>query len=377
MDTPKWFDMRELTYKDDFDLILKRQGWYDFSYQSIYNDPQVINHRLLINGKTYATFFKLFGDTTFRKILSFIFSGPRTKEELEQRYGGKKLDGYLDFLKEQEIAMYEDSFWRKAPQYAHVQDMSRTLEWYVAEWFRYELKAPARHGVHIEGIGDGGDLDDVAFVDGARIMVECKSGDPANITEAHLELYLRRAADFNPDVALLLIDTDQEINKQLEMLKKVYLKSDHIGPNSSKQWNIACVHVRNVKNSIDRSLRETLKTHSANHYNDRPLIGLPTNPDEVKKKTAQDHIAELHRRLELQQNRPSLEQTMATWFERVSSDDYRYIQEVFSGDSPIEAGHLSNCRQLIRQGNLRAEDDDGVTLGSFIWNPKQRYCSTM
>src|SRR5260370_26327622 len=290
MNTPKWLDMRELTYKDDFDLILKRQGWHNFSYQRIYNDPQVINHRLLINGKTYATFFKLFGDTTFRKIISVIFTGARTKEELEQRYGGKKLDGYVDYLKEQEIAVYEDSFWRKAPRYADVQDISRTLEWYVAEWFRYELKAPARHGVHIEGIVDGGDLDDVAFVDGARMMVECKSGDPANITEAHLELYLRRAADFNPDIALLLIDTDQEINNQLEMLKKVYLKSDHIGPNSFRQWNIGCVHVRNVKKSIDRSLRETLRTHSANHYDDRPLIGLPTNPADEKKETAHDHI---------------------------------------------------------------------------------------
>ncbi len=161
------------------------------------------------------------------------------------------------------------------------------------------------------------------------------------------------------------------------MLKKVYLKSDQIGPNSSKQWNIDCVHVRNVKHSIDRSLRETLRTHSANHYDDRPLIGLPTNPAEVEKKIAQDHIADLHRRLELQQNRPSLEQTMGTWFERVSSDDYRYIQEVFSGDSPIEAGHLSNCKLLIRQGKLRAEDDDGVTPGPFTWDPKKRYYSTI
>jgi len=191
MDTPKWFVMRELTYKDDFELILKRQGWHLLGCKPLYNDPDVIKQRWIESpdtGNRYGpeAFFDRLGENTFRKILSFIFSGPRTKEELEQRYGGKKLNGYLDFLKEQEIAVYEGGLWRKAPRYTHVQDMSRTLEWYVAEWFRHVLKAPARHSVHIEGIGDGGDLDDVAFVDGARMMVECKSGDPANITEAHL-----------------------------------------------------------------------------------------------------------------------------------------------------------------------------------------------
>ena len=291
-------DLREsLVKKDGFDLMLRRQGWSDFEYRPPYLDPQVIRLRWTnppntIKKYSPQAFYHRFGDNTFRKLLRAIFFSPRTFEKLKGLCEEQKLNEHLAFMSEQEIVEQEGGNWRKSPRYAHVQDISKTLEWYIAEWFRYELKAPARHGVHIEGIGDGGDLDDVAFVDGARIMIECKSGDPANITEAHLELFLRRAAAFNPDVALLLIDTDQEIQKQLEMLKKVYLKSDHIGPKSPRQWNTGCVHVRNIKKSIDRSLRETLRTRSANNYDNRPLIGLPTNPTEVKKKTAQDHIAD-------------------------------------------------------------------------------------
>jgi tetratricopeptide (TPR) repeat protein len=183
---------------------------------------------------------------------------------------------------------------RKSPQYQHVEGIGKTLEWYVAEWFRLSLRAPARHGVHIPGIADGGDLDVVAFVNGLKIFIECKSGNPANITESQLELFLRRTADFHPNIALLLIDTDQKVVKQEEMLHKVYLHSEIVGPESSigGRWITNCIHVRNIEKSIDNSLRATLQSHTSNSNVDRPLLRIKTK--EQGQKEAAIHTKNNH-----------------------------------------------------------------------------------
>jgi hypothetical protein len=379
--TDKWFDIRELTYKDEFDLMMNRQGWQVTNKKLLYNDPDVIKQRWINPphvDKRYSpqAFFDRFGDNTFRKLLRTIFFRSRTLEELERSCSRKILEDHLTFMQEQEIAVYENDCWSKASQYKDIEDIGTTLEWYVAEWFRSTLKAPARHGVTIEGVADGGDLDVVAFVGEKPVMVECKSGNPAYITEVQLKLFLRRVADFNPAMALLLIDTESKIDKQIEMLKKVYLARDIVKLRSSRQWDITSVHVRNVDKSIAESLRATLRSHSSNNYDGRPLVGLSTSHTQVKEKTADDHLAAMQRRLEIAQNRKSLGQTMAAWTERVGPNDYRFIQEVFSENSPAERAHLRNCERLVEQGKLRAEDDDGVTLGPFFWDQTKRYCAT-
>lgn len=276
-------DLRELPSEDEFDLMLHRHGWNSFTCKSPYNDPEVIRQRWPAppnTNKSYTdqAFFKHFGDNTFRKLLRAIFSRPRTHEELERSYGRKKLPDYLSFLIEQGIVIQEESnLFRKSPQYRNIEGIGKTLEWYVAEWFRLSLKAPARHGVHIPGIGDGGDLDVVAFVNGLKIYIECKSGNPANITEVHLELFLRRTAAFHPDIALLLIDTDQKVEKQSKMLNKVCLqKFVELNSSRGRRLNIRCVHVRNIDKSIDKSLRDTLHSHCAYDDDDRPLVRMKT-----------------------------------------------------------------------------------------------------
>lgn len=368
----------------EFNLMLQRHGWYELTYKPLYNDIKVIKERGLnletAKSDSSIALYKHLGDNTFRKILSAIFSRSRTQKELESNYGGRKLQKlheYLAFMKEQDIAVFEDGYWRRAPRYEHVQDIGPTLEWYVGEWFRSELKAPARHGVTIRGVGDGGDLDVVAFVDGLRIIVECKSGDPANITETQMHMFLRRSADFNPAIALMLIDTDKDIDTQIQLMKKVYLESDIIGPRGPKRWNTSSVHIRNVKKSITETLHATLHSHHSNSDDGRPLVRLPITSAQLKEKIAADHIATLHRRLELQQNRPSLEQTIAAWIERAGAEDYRFCQEIFPGDSPTEVGHLTNCKILVRKGQLQAEDDDHVAVGPFVWNETKRYCANL
>jgi len=114
-------DIRELLYDDEFDLMIQRHGWQNYTCKPIYNNPDVIKLRWLTppntdKSYTYQAFYDHFGNSTFRKLLRLIFSNPRTREELESSYGGKKLQGYLTFLIEQEVVIQNGNLFSKNPR---------------------------------------------------------------------------------------------------------------------------------------------------------------------------------------------------------------------------------------------------------------------
>src|SRR5258708_6093442 len=125
--------MRELTYKDNFDLMMRGQGWSVTDKKSLYNDPAVIKQHWIHPphiDKTYSpqAFFECFGDNTFRKLLSVLFSRPRTFEELKRSCSNEDiLKAHLIFMQEQEIAVCGHNTWSKAPQYESVKDIGTTL----------------------------------------------------------------------------------------------------------------------------------------------------------------------------------------------------------------------------------------------------------
>lgn len=267
--------LQEALYKDDFDVMFRRHGWLSFSYAPIYTDAQIISLRWITSptGKRYSpdAFFRAFGSNTFRKLLRFIFDhSPCTREQLLGICSNEQvLDDHLAFMLEQELAVEESGVLIKAPRYTHIHNIGRTLEWYVAEWFRSALEAPARHGVHVDDLAEGGDLDVVAFVDGLRLWVECKSG--REITERHLDLFLQRAQEFSPTMAILLIDTDSSIERHIELLNKL---SSAFGdplsaqnPQNNLYWGMQYVYVVNTKKSIAHSLASALRLyHSKIRY---------------------------------------------------------------------------------------------------------------
>jgi hypothetical protein len=212
---------------DGFQLMLRRQGWNLTSYKPVYADPQVIRPRGAIEGLDYGrlyTFYDAFGDTTLRKLLRAVVNKPCTEADLARICGNvQQRQDALTYFKAWAILENEGDTWRKGAACEGINDLGRTLEWFVSEWFRRELQTPARHGVTIREVPSG-DLDVVAFVDSIRVMVECKSGKPNNIDESQLRHFLQRAEDFNPEIAVLLIDTESSIEEPIvEIVNRVYL----------------------------------------------------------------------------------------------------------------------------------------------------------
>ncbi len=256
--------------RDGFDLMLRRQGWYLIQSRQVYTDPRVI--QLASSDTTvsvedrFTTLYEAFGENTFRKLLRHVFFHQQgTLSELRRICSSEqKLLRYLDFMREHLLIEVEDEDWRKGPFYKTINNIGSTLEWYIAEWFRRWLQVPARHGITIKGVADGGDLDVVAFVDGIRVMVECKSGSPAQISETDVQLFFNRAADFNPEIAVLLIDTDSRIDQQIEIFNRLRSSGDPLKPQDAGKnlyWGARHIYVTNTKNGIGEALSAILRLY--------------------------------------------------------------------------------------------------------------------
>ncbi len=260
--------MNAMIYPDNFDVLFRRQGWLSFTYvRPEMTDPARLSQRWLDSAKksySPSAFFDLFGQNTFRKLLGYICAhSPCVRSDLLRIWDNETIvDEHLTFMEDQELAERENDMWRKATRYQHVDNIGRTLEWYVAEWFKVVLSAPARYGVHVDDLAEGGDLDVVAFVDGLRIAVECKSG--RDITRRQLDLFAQRASDFSPDIAILLIDTEANIGRHIEVLNSLHEFGNPFSqqdPQGILYWGMRNGYVANTKKSIGHSLAAVLRLY--------------------------------------------------------------------------------------------------------------------
>lgn len=262
-------EREQVARQDQFEIMLRRQGWHLVRHKPVYTDPRVI--RLYLNqelepGERARRFYESFGDNTFRKLLRHIFFHKNSSyADLKRMCAGEqKLEQNLAQLQEDHLVTHDGTLYYKNPAYNHIDNLGPTLEWYIAEWFRDWLQVPARHGVALKGVADGGDLDVVAFVDGIRVMVESKSGSPNQITENELRLFLRRAADFNPEIAVLLIDTESNIDRQVEILNRLRTGGDPLTPQDNHHnlfWGARHIYVINARPSLADALSAVLRLY--------------------------------------------------------------------------------------------------------------------
>jgi hypothetical protein len=204
---------------DGFNTRLKQRGWTLFEHRPIYTDPQVIRQRWLRapSGRTYSDhdFYSLFGAWEFRAVLRTLLACAcvSTDQIMAACPQTTKRDSYLTFLHDQEMLLHTRGGYERGPALASLQDIGHTLEWWCAEWLRRAYafpfgQVPAHHGVTLtEWLRDGdpGDLDVVAFPGETLLLMECKSSLLA-VDPTTLNLFSWRAAQFGPDLAILLID---------------------------------------------------------------------------------------------------------------------------------------------------------------------------
>src|SRR6266699_3691777 len=150
----------KLLSDETFNLLLLHHGWpkETVTYTPVVGNREVIGQIWDAGVSLYPaqdapdSFFSHFGNTTFRKLLRFLFDRRRcTYDELKNICGNeRKLAEYLVYLVAQKIAEQVEHTWRVGSRYEHILDIGKTLEWYVTTWFHLYLHAPARFGVKLK-----------------------------------------------------------------------------------------------------------------------------------------------------------------------------------------------------------------------------------
>lgn len=267
---------------DTFNVLMRRQGWHVIGKEPIQGGRKVIKWRTRFSKGSPADqliFYEAFGSNTVRKLIRAILSRSQTRDDLARICSNEtKLDETLTYLQAGGIVTQADGTWSRGPQCKKADNIGPTFEWYVAEWFRRELKAPTRHGVKVEEMPHGGDLDVVAFVGENRVWAECKTAKPDEISDVDLKLFLQRAFDFRPEIAVLLVDTESSVGRVARDVSNLWSRMAAIsagreGPPADAEeakpipdytglhWCARHVYVANVAHSVDRSLSNILRFH--------------------------------------------------------------------------------------------------------------------
>jgi hypothetical protein len=283
----------------EFRALLARQGWTVTHAETFETDGRIAKP---VAGPRQAAhvFHPHLMDNTTRKVLRILLLDRASREDLLHVCSNeKRIDDILARLEEDGLIAQAGANWGKSAACGHIHDIGATLEWVVAEWFRSQLLSPALHGVTIKEVPHGGDLDVVAVVNDLRVWVECKAVNARHgVSKPDLRRFLQRAHDFNPEVAILLVDTDAQIDATIQALNYICAEMDRAlgqaaglsqsgtaSPQATFQarrtnelwWGGANRFVTTVRRSIDTSLKAVLRLyHSDIRHYVYPYGGSPT-----------------------------------------------------------------------------------------------------
>lgn len=257
----------------DFEQHMALHGCTTRRTGRICTDLDVFRQQWLVcpNGASYSghTFFRFFGSTPFRKCLrTMLISTACTREGLMHFFPSETLlSSSLTFLVDQQWFHLEGNQYMRGPYQAHITNIGRTVEWYVAEWFRFTYShthlVAVRHGVEVAELPIPGDLDVVAFLDeGVIVLIECKSS--SDVDEAHFSRFLQRTQTFRPTLAILLIDTQAPFaHARLAAFNAALHAHGYGSLHGTRGMYRGAMnsYVVNVEHSIALSLRDIMNLH--------------------------------------------------------------------------------------------------------------------
>ena len=177
------------------------------------------------------------------------------------------LTSYLTFLLNQGWFHGNGSWLERGTYQDHILNIGRTLEWYVAEWFRLTYSIAhvvhVRHGVELAELPLPGDLDVVACLDNDQIvMVECKSS--SEVDEGQVMRFVQRVQAFHPILAILLIDTPSTFSQERILTYNNAFAAFGYAPltgNRGFYRGTMNMYIVNVEHSIAISLIDVLRFH--------------------------------------------------------------------------------------------------------------------
>jgi hypothetical protein len=150
----------------------------------------------------------LFSKSSFRKAIRRITSGggSATVKQLTKIAGGQT-ENYIDFLLDIGVAEQAGSV---VTLTRPINNIGPTLEWYVADVFNKDFSGSAAWSVNLSDFRYG-DYDILAWLPPILVYVETKSSRPPEVKDSELRRFLQRGVELAPELAILLIDTEDDL----------------------------------------------------------------------------------------------------------------------------------------------------------------------
>lgn len=161
-----------------------------------------------LTGETVNEFRRLFGHSSFRKTIRNITAG-RGQASIAQlrEISGSDADGFVQFLVDLEVAEWSGD---QVNLLRSLNNIGPTLEWYVADLVQKQFGGSADWSVKLADCAYG-DYDVIGWLPPTLIYVETKSARPSGIDDSELKNFLQRGVELAPELAILLIDTDDDL----------------------------------------------------------------------------------------------------------------------------------------------------------------------
>jgi len=190
--------------------ILRRRGFTIEARGNIRDIVLPLQRETPLSGEQVHEFRRLFNKAAFRKLIRQVALGTRgTIMERLRQIAPNRADEYVRFLIDLEVAALSGGQVRLKRT---IDSIGPTLEWYVADVCEREFEGSAEWSVKLSG-GRYGDYDVLAWLPPSLIYIETKSSRSSEVSDSALKHFLQRGIDLAPELAVLLIDTEDDLEE--------------------------------------------------------------------------------------------------------------------------------------------------------------------
>ena len=195
--------------------ILRHRGFFVESNGKNHDILLPLDREIPLSGEDCNEFRRLFSHASFRKMVRQITAdnGGAHIDQLSAICGNHSQE-YIGFLERIGVGERTGDF---VILTRPIDNIGKTLEWYVADVCKREFDGSAEWSVSLSEFRYG-DCDVIAWLPPTLVSIETKSSRPSEISNTELKHFLQRGLDLAPDMAVLLVDTDDDLAELAERL---------------------------------------------------------------------------------------------------------------------------------------------------------------
>ena len=194
---------------ENIEAVLKRRG-FTIGKRGNYQDILLpLEREPPLSGEQINEFRRLFSKISFRKLCREIILGQGELNRLTKIASGRA-DEHIEFLEDLGVVQRSN---HNVVLSRQINNIGSTLEWFVADVCKREFDGSAEWSVCLPQVRHGSDFDVLAWLPPTLMYIETKSKRPSGLEGSELKHFLQRGEELAPDLAILLIDTEDDLDR--------------------------------------------------------------------------------------------------------------------------------------------------------------------